>query len=340
MSILSDLDTLVLRQTSHPPLITKGAELTYAEMDARATAMYDAIQSIVSGANVTAYDAGATYDQYDPDIYKRFAGYNGRIWKAIYSGSPSTFTGETPSESVYWTQVTLAEMIPDVLGLVDSLGHCCTLDESYDSGGAGLGRTITADAGAVEIVAANTDAALDVSGYSSLANTDIDNNAMFFGIQADDEPLTYFAIYQGDDGTLTGMKLDKDGGQHIYQDSTGNTAHGGALSDGFKVGASGDTYWGKMWLEYDEPSRLKSELVSNALQYAEVAVTPYMVSIIADESEINCSLKVITTTGAFTPPVLTTTQRNALTPDAGMMIYNSDANKHQGYDGTIWNDLY
>ena len=119
MSILSDLDTLVLRQTSHPPLTTKGAELTYAEMDARATAMYDAIQSIVSGENVTAYDAGATYDQYDPDIYKRFAGYNGRIWKAIYSGSPSTFTGETPSESVYWTQVTLAQLLPNVLKLAE-----------------------------------------------------------------------------------------------------------------------------------------------------------------------------------------------------------------------------
>jgi hypothetical protein len=218
--------------------------------------------------------------------------------------------------------------------------YCETLDSAYDGCGAGLGRTITADAGAVEIIAANTDSALNVEGYSSLSNTDISNNSMFFGIQADDEPLTYFAIYQGDDGTLTGMKLDKDGGQHLYQGSTGNTAHGGALSDGYKVGASGATYWGKMWLEYDQPSRLKSELASNALQYAELAVTPYMVSVNADESEINCSLKVITTTGAFTPPILTTTERNALTPTSGMVIYNSTDSKHQGYDGTSWNNLY
>jgi len=45
-------------------------------------------------------------------------------------------------------------------------------------------------------------------------------------------------------------------------------------------------------------------------------------------------------TGSFTPNVLTTTQRNALTAAAGMMIYNSTTNKHQGYDGTSWNDLY
>ena len=46
------------------------------------------------------------------------------------------------------------------------------------------------------------------------------------------------------------------------------------------------------------------------------------------------------TTGSFTPNVLTTTERNALTATAGMMIYNSTTNKHQGYDGSAWNDFY
>jgi len=47
--------------------------------------------------------------------------------------------------------------------------------------------------------------------------------------------------------------------------------------------------------------------------------------------------------GVFYPPVLTTTQRNAITPAAvaaGAIIYNSSTNKHQGYDGTSWNDFY
>lgn len=47
--------------------------------------------------------------------------------------------------------------------------------------------------------------------------------------------------------------------------------------------------------------------------------------------------------GVFYPPVLTTAQRNAITPAAvaaGAIIYNSDTNRHQGYDGTSWNDFY
>jgi len=242
-----------------------------------------------------------------------------------------TFTSEGDTN-----QVNLFEAVEAGISVSCDL----TLDKAYDSCGAGLGREITADAGAVEIVAANTDVALDVTGYSSFLNTDVNDNSMFFGIQADDEPLTFFSIYQGDDGTLTGVKLDKDGMQQVYNGATGNIAHGGALSDGFKVGASGATYWGKMWLEYDEPSKLKSELVADEFQFAEVSVTPYMVSINADSSEVNCSLKVITTTGAFTPPILTTTERNALTPTAGMMIFNSTDSKHQGYDGSTWNNLY
>ena len=36
----------------------------------------------------------------------------------------------------------------------------------------------------------------------------------------------------------------------------------------------------------------------------------------------------------------TTTQRDALTGVAGMVIFNTTVNKHQGYNGSIWNDFY
>lgn len=117
MSTLGDLDGIVLRDTNHPPLTNKGSELTYGELDGHATLLYDAVQSIVSGENVTAYDAGKTYDMFSTDIRDRFAGYDGRIWKAAYVGSPSTFSGQTPEEGVYWTQVTLAELMPKILDL-------------------------------------------------------------------------------------------------------------------------------------------------------------------------------------------------------------------------------
>lgn len=114
MSILSTLDDLILRSVSHPPLTTKGSELTYAEWDAHVTAIYDAIQSIVYGGNVTAYDAATTYDDSSDDIYVKYASYDSRIWQAI-----GTFSNETPEEGIYWTQVTLAELIPDILKLIE-----------------------------------------------------------------------------------------------------------------------------------------------------------------------------------------------------------------------------
>lgn len=130
MSILSTLDSLILRDTSHPPLTKKGSELTYAEWDEHTVAFYDAVQSIVSGQGVTAYDAGATYDMFSTSIYEQFASYDGRIWKAVYTGSPSSFSGQTPAESVYWTQVTLAEVFPDVLKVIDKADNCLCLKEA------------------------------------------------------------------------------------------------------------------------------------------------------------------------------------------------------------------
>ena len=55
-------------------------------------------------------------------------------------------------------------------------------------------------------------------------------------------------------------------------------------------------------------------------------------------ANVNASLR-----GVFYPPVLTTAQRNAITPSwvtAGAIIYNSDVSKHQGYNGSTWNDFW
>jgi hypothetical protein len=51
-------------------------------------------------------------------------------------------------------------------------------------------------------------------------------------------------------------------------------------------------------------------------------------------------LDVSSTTSAFLPPRMTTAQRDLITPVAGMVIYNTTTNKHQGYNGTTWNDFY
>ena len=51
------------------------------------------------------------------------------------------------------------------------------------------------------------------------------------------------------------------------------------------------------------------------------------------------SISVTGTTGFVQLPALTTTQRNALTPVNGMIVYNSTDNKFQGYENGAWANL-
>jgi hypothetical protein len=37
---------------------------------------------------------------------------------------------------------------------------------------------------------------------------------------------------------------------------------------------------------------------------------------------------------------ITTAERNALQATAGMIIFNTSVSKHQGYNGSTWQDLY
>jgi hypothetical protein len=56
---------------------------------------------------------------------------------------------------------------------------------------------------------------------------------------------------------------------------------------------------------------------------------------------VSGDIKMGSTTGGFTPPVLTTIQRNAITtPVTGDIIYNSDTNKQETYNGTQWGYSY
>lgn len=50
--------------------------------------------------------------------------------------------------------------------------------------------------------------------------------------------------------------------------------------------------------------------------------------------------QVDSTTGCFKPPRMNTVQRDAITAEAGDVIYNLTTTKHQGYNGATWNDFY
>jgi hypothetical protein len=55
----------------------------------------------------------------------------------------------------------------------------------------------------------------------------------------------------------------------------------------------------------------------------------------------SAQLEVFSTTKGFLPPVMTTTQRNAIaSPATGLVVYDSTTNKLCCYNGSTWNDLF
>ena len=52
------------------------------------------------------------------------------------------------------------------------------------------------------------------------------------------------------------------------------------------------------------------------------------------------ALAIVSTTGALVLPRMTTTQRNAISGAAGMIVFNTSTNKAQVHDGAGWNDLH
>lgn len=53
----------------------------------------------------------------------------------------------------------------------------------------------------------------------------------------------------------------------------------------------------------------------------------------------SAALTITSTTGALLVPRMTGTQRDALTPTNGMILYNSTTGKFQGYEAGAWADL-
>ena len=64
------------------------------------------------------------------------------------------------------------------------------------------------------------------------------------------------------------------------------------------------------------------------------------VGIRTNSIDAGAALEVDGTTGGILFPRLTTTERNALTPVNGLMIYNTTTSKFQGYAGGAWVDLH
>ena len=57
-------------------------------------------------------------------------------------------------------------------------------------------------------------------------------------------------------------------------------------------------------------------------------------------AEASAKLQIDSTTQGFLPPRMTTTQRDAIEPATGLVIYDTTTNKLQCYDGSSWNNLF
>lgn len=108
----------------------------------------------------------------------------------------------------------------------------------------------------------------------------------------------------------------------------------------FLVGASGDT--GAVSISYNQDTDCGLIMVlSPNVAWRDLLLSPHggNVGVATESVTADAKLDVAGTNGAFMPPRLTTTQRDALTPSEGMMIYNTTTKQFEGYEDDAWVDL-
>jgi hypothetical protein len=112
---------------------------------------------------------------------------------------------------------------------------------------------------------------------------------------------------------------------------------------GFKISrATGST---QTMFEIDDAFITTAGLLMNVknTSFANMFAVNYLGQASMGTASPNASaqFQINSTTRGFLPPVMTTTQKNAIaTPAAGLVVYDSTTNKLQCYNGSTWNDLF
>jgi len=266
--------------------------------------------------------------------------------------------------------------IVDVVAAAAAIGSG-GLDAAYDSGGAGVGRTIIADTGAVKIEGADGLLVTGVFGTGAVSEwvgAALYNVGMFFNpikgafragradaAEWDAANVGIGSIgigrnttASGEDATAIGRSTLASGdratalGDSAIASGEGSTAMGNqTIASGDRATAIGSNttalsfvetvigFWNTVYAPVSTVAWNAADRVFS-IANGQSSVSRSDAFIVLKSGKITCP----STTGSFTPNVLTTTERNALTATAGMLVYNSTTNKHQGYDGAIWNDLF
>ena len=210
-----------------------------------------------------------------------------------------------------------------------------TLDQAYDNGGAGLGRTIVADTGAVKIEGADGLLVTGLFGTGAVPEW-VGGGAYDVGMFFNPLKGAFRAgLVEGDEWDDVNVG---DGSVAIGANGVASGFVSLAIGNNIKSKSATETVLGSFNTDYTPISTTEWEVLDRLFGIGngtDVGLESDAF-IVLKNGKITCP----STTGSFTPNVLTTAQRDALTATAGMLIYNSTTDKLQCYDGTIWNDLF
>ncbi len=220
-----------------------------------------------------------------------------------------------------------------------------------DGGWTGTGNDIySANMGNVGIGTSSPTVKLDVNGSASLGgpNTITSNSAVAAG--RDNTISGYGAFVAGRNNSATanhsvamGFSNDADGDQAISMGS-GNTASGtGSFAAGadntasglasFALGHEAHALNDGSFVWADNSGGLFSSTGDNQF----LIRASGGVGIGTPEPDASAALEISSSSQGFLPPRMTNSQRDAITiPAGGLMIFNTDVNKWQGFDGTNW----
>lgn len=153
----------------------------------------------------------------------------------------------------------------------------------------------------------------------------IANNGTYFTLGYN--PAFNFNIFGGGNVLISNStSAPSDAGYRLDVTSTGAT-NGGIITKG--PGAGSTTY-----------SLICTNSGASTTTAALAVRDDSKVGIRTNSIDTGATLEVDGTTGGILFPRLTTTERDALTPTSGLMIYNTTASKFQGYAGGAWVDLH
>jgi hypothetical protein len=144
-----------------------------------------------------------------------------------------------------------------------------------------------------------------------------------------------------DRNVAIGNRLNLNGTfDQIYAQSSAQIAvrgyHGLQVSRGTGVTST-------MFEVYDEATTTGGLLVNvRNTPFANMLTVNYLGQMALGTASPNASaqFQINSTTRGFLPPVMTTTQKNAISAIAGLVVYDSTTNKLCCYNGSTWNDLF